>query len=40
MVDSQSLNNRAKRKVTTNTMVLSLVDVARADGDNEAQQQY
>lgn len=40
MVDNQSLNNRAKRKVITNTMVLSLVDVAKADGDIDAQKQY
>lgn len=40
IVDNPSMNNRAKRKIITSTMILSLVDVAKELGDQEAVQQY
>jgi hypothetical protein len=40
IIDNPALAKRAKRKIITNKMVLSLIDVAKELGDEEAEQQY
>ena len=40
IIDNPSLETRAKRKIITNKMALSLIDIAKENGDFEAVQQY
>lgn len=38
--ETQTLKNRAKRKVITQSVILMLIDIAKKKGDNERVQQY
>ena len=40
LTNNESLQNRANRKVSTRSMILALVDVAKMKGDREKEKAY